>query len=232
MATSTIAQPEERTWSLSAAFFVGLVLLTLGVALVALDFSARSGLIPLYGVTDFQRAWLVILLASPVEFAILSFTALRIGKRHSFAELLRSVGWTPTLQDALYALLGAGFYATVVLARVMLFRSHASYWSYGFDGTTVSLWLLCNCLVQPFIEEFYFRGILFSAVKQRVGSVVAILATALLFALLHPRTATITIAAVGLLLGIVKDRTRSLGACLAVHAGYNAAILLFSYLNW
>jgi len=232
LATSARAHPEERTWSLAAAFFVGLVLFTLSVGLLALalDFSARRGFLPLYGLTDFQRSLLVVLLASPIEFGILSFTALRIGKRPGFADLLRSVGWVPRLHDALYALLGAACYGAIALVKLVLFHSHGSNWKYGFDGITVSLWLLCNCLAQPFIEEFYFRGILFAAMRRRFGSAAAILSSALLFAALHPRA--ITILGIGLLLGVVRDRTRSLSVCLAVHAGYNAAILLFSSVNW
>lgn len=81
-------------------------------------------------------------------------------------------------------------------------------------------------MVQPFIEECYFRGLLFAAVAEKIGVIGSVLLTALLFAWLHPMH-NLTILPVAFLLGGTRAKTRSVAACFVLHAGYNVGVLLF-----
>ncbi len=91
----------------------------------------------------------------------------------------------------------------------------------------------------PLFEELVFRGFLFAALRQRVGPVVTIAVTALLFALLHdfsrtfadPRTFPFAILYLGGVLGLVRERTGSVAPGMAVHALNNLVALILTLLN-
>jgi membrane protease YdiL (CAAX protease family) len=94
--------------------------------------------------------------------------------------------------------------------------------------------LVTVAVVAPFVEEFYFRGILLSWLGRKIGIVAAAVASALIFALLHLRFVarpglegwmlTGLIAMVGLVNAVLALRTRSLWPPIAFHAGYNGML--------
>ena len=98
-----------------------------------------------------------------------------------------------------------------------------------------SLWLLATfgILVAPLIEEIVFRGFLYGALEQRHNSKVALVASTVIFALLHgsqygwelPPLGVLL--AVGGALGIVRMHTGSTKASTIVHAAYNGLLFLF-----
>jgi membrane protease YdiL (CAAX protease family) len=81
----------------------------------------------------------------------------------------------------------------------------------------------------PFMEEVVFRGVIQTELKKRFGAIAAVLVTSTLFGFYHYE-GTLEIARIGVLccaglvFGIVRERTDSLGAPIAVHGLYNAAI--------
>jgi membrane protease YdiL (CAAX protease family) len=79
-------------------------------------------------------------------------------------------------------------------------------------------------LVAPVLEETAFRGALQPALRRLAGPRAALLATALLFGLVHyaPWTTIPPMAAFGLFLGLLVERTGSLVPCIAAHMGFNA----------
>ncbi len=98
-----------------------------------------------------------------------------------------------------------------------------------------SLWLLATfgILVAPLIEEIVFRGFLYSALEHRHNSAVALVASTVVFALLHgaqygwqlPQLSVL--AAVGCAFGVVRMHTGSTKASTIVHAAYNGLVFLF-----
>jgi membrane protease YdiL (CAAX protease family) len=97
--------------------------------------------------------------------------------------------------------------------------------------------LLCVVLA-PFTEELFFRGLFLEWLQSKLRPASAALINAAIFALWHLRflehpgmvgwTATVLIAALGLLCALWAQRTRSLRAPVAAHSTYNAAVLLLS----
>lgn len=82
-------------------------------------------------------------------------------------------------------------------------------------------------VLAPVFEEMLYREQLLVALRSRVGSLAAVLATSLLFALPHlePRSVLST-ALVGLALGALRVFVGSLAACIGMHAGLNLAALV------
>jgi uncharacterized protein len=86
---------------------------------------------------------------------------------------------------------------------------------------------IISITLAPFLEELFFRGLLYPVLARRVGVAGGIVLSALPFALLHlPQygyawAAALVIFAVGVVCGVVRARTKSVGASFLVHAAYN-----------
>ena len=86
----------------------------------------------------------------------------------------------------------------------------------------------------PLLEEWLFRGLLQRLLSDRWGGAVGNLLQALLFALLHRKSALgwphlLAAAVFGLLAGWLRLHTRSLWPGLTAHVAANAAVLLWYF---
>lgn len=99
------------------------------------------------------------------------------------------------------------------------------------EGSTFRPWLvaLFGAFVAPFTEEAVFRGLLYPALRRAMpgGAFGAAVLVSLLFAAIHNSlTAFVPLFALAMLLAGVMERTRSLLACVVVHAIHNATSLV------
>ncbi|MBV9239418.1 MAG: CPBP family intramembrane metalloprotease [Xanthobacteraceae bacterium] len=95
----------------------------------------------------------------------------------------------------------------------------------GHDAT---LWLAAIAIfAAPIFEEFIFRGLIFGGLRRSFGFIPAALASAAIFAIVHPPPSVIPVFLMGLAAAFAYERTRMLAAPMAVHAIYNAAVLGF-----
>ena len=77
-------------------------------------------------------------------------------------------------------------------------------------------------LAAPFVEEVTFRGLLYPALKRRIGAAAAAVLSAALFSLVHWHLPTApAIFTLGLALAYVYERTGTLSAPIAFHAMFN-----------
>lgn len=84
------------------------------------------------------------------------------------------------------------------------------------------------CILAPILEETLMRGFLLGGLTAGYGKGVALLVSALLFALLHLNTVqTLSAFVCGIVLGLVYLHTGSLICCILAHSGYN----LLAYLT-
>ena len=92
---------------------------------------------------------------------------------------------------------------------------------------TKSLWLalFLAIVVQPLFEEVVFRGFLQPLLVQNLHEKGGIVATSVLFGILHGFSAFLPIFALSLLLGWIQLRTQRLAAAWAVHALHNGLVL-------
>jgi membrane protease YdiL (CAAX protease family) len=86
----------------------------------------------------------------------------------------------------------------------------------------------------PLMEELFFRGFMYPALARRTGVTWAIVLSALPFGLIHlPQygwawAAGLVIFLVGVVCGIARAATRSVGAAFLVHVGYNGTQMLIA----
>ncbi|MBM3679596.1 MAG: CPBP family intramembrane metalloprotease [Actinobacteria bacterium] len=82
-------------------------------------------------------------------------------------------------------------------------------------------------LVAPLVEEAMFRGVGFAAVRQHWGALAATAVTAVLFGLAHGLLVALPVlAAFGVVLAVVRQRTDSIYPPIALHALFNALALI------
>lgn len=97
-----------------------------------------------------------------------------------------------------------------------------------FDLLPLWLLLLTVAIVPAVFEEPCFRGFVFGALRQKLSGAATVIATALLFGLFHEvlfPNRLVSTTAMGLILGLVRLRTRSIVPGVVLHAVNNGLIL-------
>jgi ABC-2 type transport system permease protein len=101
----------------------------------------------------------------------------------------------------------------------------------GVVGPDDGLWLLVLVVAAaPIFEEFIFRGLIFGGLRRTLGLGLSVLASAAIFAVVHPPFAVIPVFGLGLATALVYDRTRLLIGPIAAHAVYNAMVVGYQFL--
>ncbi len=100
------------------------------------------------------------------------------------------------------------------------------------------------CVIAPIVEEFFFRGFVFGALRQMrirvagrdLGTWVAAIITGILFGLAHTGSASaqylVPLGFLGFVLCLVRWRTGSLYPCMALHSINNSVALGYGQLHW
>jgi membrane protease YdiL (CAAX protease family) len=104
----------------------------------------------------------------------------------------------------------------------------------GYEATwyTTTQSLLVSTVIVPFIEEFFYRGLLLGWLKERIPVIPAMVVSALAFAAYHQNwDYLLSLFAFGLILGWVFVRTKSLWPAVLAHGAYNLVIDLYGYLS-
>jgi membrane protease YdiL (CAAX protease family) len=105
---------------------------------------------------------------------------------------------------------------------------HDSLYSVGFLYRIIYfIWLI---LAVPIIEEMFFRGVIFSAIKKLIRLEIALILQAIFFALLHnDLNALFPHIVSGILLGYIFYKSRSLIPSMIAHSFTNlAAIIMYA----
>jgi membrane protease YdiL (CAAX protease family) len=104
--------------------------------------------------------------------------------------------------------------------------------SLGDARQSLGWFVLIVVIVPAILEEVFFRGLLFNALKAKSGAWITIGASAVLFGLSHVMLPgslgldrLVPSTALGLILGTVRWRTGSLWPCMIQHVGHNAILL-------
>ena len=80
-------------------------------------------------------------------------------------------------------------------------------------------------IAAPIFEEFIFRGLIFGGLRRSFGVWPATLASAAVFAIVHPALSMAPVFILGVCAAWVYERTRSLLAPMIAHAAYNVCVL-------
>jgi membrane protease YdiL (CAAX protease family)/NAD-dependent dihydropyrimidine dehydrogenase PreA subunit len=202
------------------------------VLVVIVAFALLIGVQALFGGAARQpvSAGLSLLAYDAVFALLLVFLALR--RRLSVATTFR-LDVAPEWQSALLALaLAVGTWAFSLIYRVTALAlgvqpptlegpGLATLFGPGPFGATATV--LVMVLLGPLVEEAALRGVVLGALNDRFGAWPAIIVSAFVFSLLHATAwSFLPLTVLGLSLGWLAQRSRSLLPAIAVHVAYNA----------
>jgi hypothetical protein len=93
-------------------------------------------------------------------------------------------------------------------------------------GLSANIWIPVLAIVAaPIFEEFIFRGLIFAGLRRSLGAFAAIVASAAVFAIVHPPVSMIPVFGLGLGAAWAFDRSKMLLAPMIAHGIYNAVML-------
>ncbi len=195
-----------KAWTeMPRGFFLAAVLL-----FVAIDFAA-----PMLGVGQ------SMLIAVRIVQA-----ALILGLAWQF-KVFAALGFVnPERQDVIRFAILAGVSSAIALAALALmpaWRAEVTMPGFvaGFEG------LVLMMVVAPIVEELFFRGILYTMLRQSMAPIYAILLTAACFALMHGLLISPQLFG-GVVFAVAYEWTRKLWVPMALHSGANAAVWILS----
>jgi membrane protease YdiL (CAAX protease family) len=93
----------------------------------------------------------------------------------------------------------------------------------------VSLFFI-GCLIGPFVEELFFRGLLYAWMRESLAPVYCIILTSLLFACLHGNISVIQLTG-GILFASIYEWRRNIWAPFVVHALANIGLWVIPHLH-
>src|SRR5262249_15727094 len=102
-------------------------------------------------------------------------------------------------------------------------------WMFAPNSLTLLITLIIGCTFAPIVEEIFFRGFLYNAIKARTTVLIAIILQAIAFAGMHHYydwTHRFLIFVLGIALAIVYEKRHSLISPIFVHGIINARILI------
>jgi uncharacterized protein len=229
---------ENPPWTL---WHVGMVVL---VAAGSLVIFAATALATMHGlpqfrhvpVVDLARDIRVIVPVQALSYVVVVALILAIA-RGTGSSSMRALKWNwPYLRW--FVFLAGGVVLAVVTEVISshlpmpkqlpidrFFRSSTDAWIMALFGTAVA----------PFVEELFFRGLLYPVLTRSLGVPASVVATSAAFALIHENQlahawAPLTmIFAVGVVLTVTRARTQSLATSVLVHVGYNATLFTMLY---
>lgn len=171
---------------------------------------------------------IAIIFVTPVVLILFGLLLIRLRR----LSLVEDVGFRlPAPGNALLWLLGFLLLALAqeIISRAAGMESSAGSWKGKYDALNLAIRVVAVALVYPAAEEFFFRGALLGAFKQRFGAAVAVIGSTAIFALVHIQydwRGMLFVATDALLFALCRVRTGSLYLVIAMH------VLGNSYAVW
>ena len=206
----------------------------LGVAVALLGFDVDTGA----GAT----AYLIAQAAAMLGALALGFSALRwltsytredpreIGWR--LGPVGKAVAWGVGGYCAVLPFMIAALWLSALLSRV-LFRhlptpEHPIVPMLLKGGSAFAVAAVLAVVIAPIVEETFFRGMLYNALRGVMGVCGASILSGTVFAIIHPTLPAgfLPILVLGIALAVLRERTGSLVPCMICHAVNNAVALV------
>lgn len=161
-----------------------------------------------------------------IMFSLFDFK--RILKLYS----LRYINWKNLAFSVIFPICTAGivYFGIEWLTRVMGEESYNMFYDYGMYENSFFWAFIFVAIIAPVFEELAFRGYLFNQLLNVTNARVTIIATALIFALVHFSFISILwIFPFGIVLGHLRYKYRTLWLGMIVHFIHNFLVLLLEY---
>jgi ABC-2 type transport system permease protein len=200
--------------------------------IAALLFFVLQGIVLMLHVTISRPAtvtgnmvWIAFCIAGAVTFGVMRLVYWRARTagvpRILDAGVSRAVFWGAA--GGVAASLAGLAYIQIVLA-LDLFPAIRN--ASQFPDRGMAIWLAVLAIgAAPVFEEFIFRGLIFGGLRRSLGLPTATIASAAIFAIVHPPVSVVPVFVLGVCAALIYDRTKMLAAPMIVHAIYNAVLV-------
>jgi membrane protease YdiL (CAAX protease family) len=209
-------------WSLGEALIIGLIGLFVFVGtLAALNFIWR----PIFGLSRFETQVLDVNIES-LAIGAAGYLSVLIWRKRAVEGFWQSIEWSASpIQMITFAVVG--LIASLGLRAAMTRQLIPGRLSGLHSGALLFALILSSAfLMQPILEEVYFRGILFAGIASKLDTAKSIFLVTVIFDLGHPQHRLIVLP-IAIALGITRVSTRSTANCFALHAAYNLGVILW-----
>ncbi|MDD4956445.1 MAG: CPBP family intramembrane metalloprotease [Candidatus Omnitrophica bacterium] len=225
-------------WAISDILRVGLIFLSSGYAIVIL--------------LGFLSRWLPVLANENFRMVFDTFAMNIIGIgviycfiRKKYGQAMDSIGLSPGhgFVSVMYGL--AGYVALLPVLVVVIMITYVVVKITGYqppvqpivelfleEKADYILWftVVFAAVFGPVAEEVFFRGFMYSALRNRFGMLPSMLVTASIFSVLHAHlVGLLPILALGMLLSYLYERTGSIIPSITVHITHNLVMLLLVF---
>jgi uncharacterized protein len=181
----------------------------------------------------------IVLSSMGVAYGLTVWFIFRMLVRHYEVPFFESLHWRwPRVTWSLYVVAGAAFSIALQFASTKLpVPKELPIDKYFISTTGTWLMALFGTFFAPFCEELFFRGLLFPPLAKRLGLVWGVILTSVAFAAIHAAQLAralgpvLLLFVVGLVLTLVRARTRSLATTVLMHMGYNGIIFLLMFME-
>jgi len=96
------------------------------------------------------------------------------------------------------------------------------------EGWGVVLLTMLVVVAAPVVEELFFRGLVLRSIQARYSDWLAVVGSAVLFALVHFQPVQLpALILFGIVVGYLALRTKRLGMSIFAHAGFNATTIVY-----
>ena len=232
-----VENPVWSGWDVLLIILLTIVsVFVLQVGLVLADQRLRHPHEPFFEVAQSvaQQPLLVIVLQFLIYIPVALFMFLLVeGKYH--VPFWHAIEWNWPRSEWKPLALGAAMFMALGLLESLFPMPKDTPFEHLFDRPRDAYLLAILAVsVGPLMEELFFRGFLYSVVTRRWGAGWGIFLAALPFALLHLQQygyawiVVLMIFIVGVVCGVVRAATRSVGASFLVHVGYNGTQMLIA----
>ena len=249
-AQSVKVDPDMPVWGIGGALLVWVVSILLQAMVplfFVIPFAMHRGLNPSspnfgkaaveLAVTDRTAVFLQVLSILPTHIltlALLWAFVTRFGKRPFLASL--GWGWPGRLRWWHSALVGLGLFLVATALANLLGAEKPTQLEQIINSSAGARYAIAALavLTAPFVEEFIYRGVLYSALQRTIGVNAAVVFVLALFTLIHvpqywPNVGVISaVALLSIVLTIVRAFSGRLLPCVVIHMSFNAvqALLL------
>jgi CAAX protease family protein len=230
------APAEDPPWtgfdvlSIVAATVLALIVLPLLAVVIAHQF-----FFPKASFSDIMQVPEVVLVVQVLIYAVVFglIYYLLHARTGRFWEPLRW-NWSKSSWAGFILLGGLVYFALMGLGQLLPIPKHLPIDRFFQTSREAALMSILSVTLAPFMEELFFRGLLYPVLARRFGAGVSIFLTGAAFGLLHGAQlkyswAVLIIFLVGIVLTAVRAVTKSVAASFLVHVGYNGtlSVLLF-----
>ncbi len=190
----------------------------LAVCLIEAGFRLLSGYIPVDG-------FLYTLSARLVELAVILVFSYRL-----CGLITASLSKELAIGLSAAAAFGASVLVTHLVSRIFMEKGLLSLLLQPQPLDRWVSFLFIGCLIGPFVEELFFRGLLYEWMRQQMGASVCIILTSLLFASMHGNLSVIQLTG-GILFASIYEWRKNIWAPFVVHALANIGIWIIPHIH-